>query len=79
MIAMSRVRDPIGPQAVKPLDTAQLGPIRIDASADLVRRARAQRLLDRHSPADVIAASDAERRSWVINAMLAFADEERRR
>lgn len=63
---------------VRPMDTSKLGPIRFDPAVEPMRRERAARLLDRHSPADVVAASDEERRSWIINAMLAFADEERR-
>lgn len=65
--------------ALRKIDTSELGPIKMDPVAHDMRRARAQRLLDRHSPEDVIAASAAERRRWVIDAMLAFADEEKRR
>lgn len=43
-----------------------------------MRRRRAEALLARHSPEDIIAASADERRRWVIDAMIAFANEERR-
>lgn len=46
---------------------------------DAMRRQRAEALLSRHSPEDIIAASAEERRRWQIDAMIAFADEERRR
>ena len=46
---------------------------------DAIRRQRAEALLNRHSPEDIIAATAEERRRWVIDAMIAFANEERRR
>ena len=49
-----------------------------DLSTEPSRRERAQAVLDRHSPPDVIAESDEERRRWVIDAMLRFADQEKR-
>lgn len=63
----------------RPIDTTQLGPVRIDHSEVTARRERAEAMLERHSPRDLIAASVAERRRWTIEAMMAFGADEVRR
>lgn len=65
--------------ASRPIDTAQLGPIRIDHDEISRKRGRAGDLLDRYCPEGVIAQSKDERRKWHLDAMIAFANEEVRR
>lgn len=65
--------------ALRQLDTATLGPIRIDRSELSRKETRATELLDRHSPDDIIAGSKDERKRWIVEAMIAFANEEVRR
>lgn len=66
-------------ETARPLDTTQLGPIRIDHSEITHRRERAEAMLERHSPSDRHAASKEERRRWTVEAMMAFAVAEIRR
>jgi hypothetical protein len=62
----------------KPIDTSTLGPIRLDPQAHAARLARADEVLTRHWAVGV-PSTRAERRRWVLDAMLAFADQERDR
>lgn len=58
------------------IDTSTLGPIRIDHDEIARKRGRAGQVLDRHSPDDMHASSREQRRGWLVDAMIAFANEE---
>lgn len=68
-------RQNLGP-GPKPIDTRALGPIRIDIRAHEDRLARADEVLTRHW-ATGVPSTRAERRRWVLDAMLEFSDKER--
>jgi hypothetical protein len=70
-------RGNLGPMP-RPIDTSALGPIRIDHAAHAARLQRADEVLSRHWAIGV-PSTRAERRRWVLDAMLAFADAERDR
>ena len=62
----------------EPLDTSRLGPVRFEPGLRLRRLECALRVLERHRNAGGARHTSEERERWILDAMLAFSDEERR-